>query len=102
MHLDIARHFGDVHVMPGHNLLPWQRCIRHLLCGLLQGVENWLPWDTNPLYAIMHESIYCQHAASQWAAQRVRDSSYASAFDAVRAANANETVMFTGKASLLF
>lgn len=70
---------------------------RDISLVFLRGVENWLPWDTNPLYAIMHESIYCQHAASQWAAQRVRDSSYASAFDAVRAANANETVMFTGE-----
>jgi hypothetical protein len=23
-------------------------------------VENWFDFDTNPLYAIMHESIYCQ------------------------------------------
>lgn len=29
---------------------------------------------TNPLYAILHESIYCQHNASNWSAQRVRAS----------------------------
>ena len=23
-------------------------------------VENWFNFDTNPLYALMHESIYCQ------------------------------------------
>lgn len=22
--------------------------------------EKWLDYDTNPLYALMHESIYCQ------------------------------------------
>lgn len=28
---------------------------------------------TNPIYAILHESIYCQGFASAWSAQRVRD-----------------------------
>jgi hypothetical protein len=28
---------------------------------------------TNPIYAILHESIYCQGTASQWSAHRVRD-----------------------------
>ena len=27
---------------------------------------------TNPIYAILHESIYCQQQASDWAAHRVR------------------------------
>lgn len=31
-----------------------------------------MAWDTNPLYSIMHEAIYCQGAASNWAAHRVR------------------------------
>lgn len=38
----------------------------------LQDFDNWMAWDTNPLYAILHESIYCQGAASNWAAHRVR------------------------------
>ncbi|EAR56136.1 putative prolyl aminopeptidase [Photobacterium sp. SKA34] len=29
-------------------------------------------YQTNPIYAILHESIYCQHDASNWSAQRVR------------------------------
>jgi pimeloyl-ACP methyl ester carboxylesterase len=28
---------------------------------------------TNPIYAILHESIYCQQDASQWSAHRVRE-----------------------------
>lgn len=28
---------------------------------------------TNPLYAILHESIYCQHSASNWSAHRIRE-----------------------------
>lgn len=27
---------------------------------ILTQVENWIDFDTNPLYAIMHEAIYCQ------------------------------------------
>lgn len=30
-------------------------------------------YQTNPIYAILHESIYCQHQASRWSAHRVRD-----------------------------
>jgi len=38
----------------------------------LRGVENSQSFDTNPLYAILHEAIYCQQAASRWSADRVR------------------------------
>ena len=31
-------------------------------------------YQTNPIYAILHESIYCQHSASNWSAHRVRNS----------------------------
>ena len=33
-----------------------------------------MAWDSNPLYALLHESIYCQGGgtASNWAAHRVR------------------------------
>jgi len=37
----------------------------------LRGVENLQSFDTNPIFAILHEAIYCQQAASNWAAQRV-------------------------------
>ncbi|MEJ2763694.1 alpha/beta fold hydrolase [Photobacterium sp. MCCC 1A19761] len=30
-------------------------------------------YQTNPIYAILHEAIYCQHSASSWSAHRVRD-----------------------------
>lgn len=30
-------------------------------------------FQTNPIYAILHESIYCQGFASNWSAHRVRD-----------------------------
>jgi len=31
-------------------------------------------FQTNPIYAILHESIYCQGFASQWSAHRIRQS----------------------------
>lgn len=44
-----------------------------------------MPWDTNPLYALLHEAIYCQGAASNWAAHRMREAEYTQQFDAVEA-----------------
>jgi hypothetical protein len=49
-----------------------------------------MAWDTNPLYALLHEAIYCQGAASSWAAQRIREQQFAADFDAVAQAQAGE------------
>jgi len=40
--------------------------------GTLVNAEQHLPLDTNPIYAVLHESIYCQGRgiASKWAASR--------------------------------
>ncbi|KAK0583381.1 hypothetical protein LWI29_036336 [Acer saccharum] len=62
----------------------------------LKAVENWLDFDTNPLYAIMHESIYCQGASSRWSAQRTRDECE-DKFDAIRAAKEGRPVFFMGE-----
>ena len=32
-----------------------------------------LDFNTNPIFAMLHESIYCQQSASNWAAHRVRE-----------------------------
>jgi pimeloyl-ACP methyl ester carboxylesterase len=39
----------------------------------LAAVETATTFLDRPLYALMHESIYCQGAASQWSAMRVAD-----------------------------
>ncbi|GIL86949.1 hypothetical protein Vretimale_15518 [Volvox reticuliferus] len=62
--------------------------------------ESWQSWDSNPLYALLHEPIYCQgrDSAADWAADRVRNSEpFASAFDPLAAAAENRAVMFTGE-----
>jgi pimeloyl-ACP methyl ester carboxylesterase len=45
---------------------------RELSYPFLRGFENAFPFQTNPIYAILHESIYCQEEASNWSAERVR------------------------------
>jgi len=42
-----------------------------------------LDYDTNPIFAFLHESIYCQQFASNWAAQRVRSNEFSAIFDYV-------------------
>lgn len=37
----------------------------------LRGFENSLAFDTNPIFAVLHEAIYCQGSASNWSAQRM-------------------------------
>jgi hypothetical protein len=60
------------------------------LLAAVRAYEAWMSWDTNPLYALLHEAIYCQGAASSWAAQRVREQQFAADFDAVAQAQAGE------------
>ena len=38
----------------------------------LRGVENALHFDTNPIYALLHEPCYCEGTACNWSAERVR------------------------------
>ena len=40
-----------------------------------------LPFETNPIYAILHESIYCQGKASLWSAKRVLNEHFRDAFE---------------------
>ncbi len=37
----------------------------------LRNVESMNPFNTNPIYALLHESIYCQKQASDWSAERM-------------------------------
>lgn len=61
----------------------------------LRGVERLLAFDTNPLYAILHEACYGQGRATAWSAQRERESS--DRFDAAAAIGRGEVPLFTGE-----
>jgi len=39
--------------------------------AFLRGIENMLDFNTNPIYALLHEAIYCQKQASNWSAERI-------------------------------
>ena len=45
---------------------------RELSYAFLRGVENATAFETNPIYALLHEAEYCQEAASNWSAERIR------------------------------
>lgn len=38
----------------------------------LRGVENQLPFEMHPIYAILHEACYAQKEATDWSAERLR------------------------------
>ena len=64
---------------------------RQLSYSFLRRFENFLWFETNPIYAILHESIYCEGVASNWSAERVR-SEYRE-FEIVH----DQPVFFTGE-----
>ena len=39
--------------------------------NFLRAIENALSFETNPIFSILHESIYCQGFASNWSADRI-------------------------------
>jgi hypothetical protein len=65
----------------------------------LKSFEQQMPWDTNPLYVLMHESIYCQTGGvSAWAAHRLRqEPEFKDLFDAEASMTAGRPVYFTGE-----
>ena len=45
---------------------------RELSYPFLRGFENAFSFETNPIYALLHEAEYCQQEASSWSAERIR------------------------------
>eukprot|EP01025_Chloroclados_australasicus_P026594 TRINITY_DN2641_c0_g1_i4.p4 TRINITY_DN2641_c0_g1~~TRINITY_DN2641_c0_g1_i4.p4 ORF type:complete len:191 (-),score=20.87 TRINITY_DN2641_c0_g1_i4:310-882(-) len=63
-----------------------------------KSVMNFFPFDSNPLYALLHEAIYCQGGvAPAWAAERVRQQHFSEEFDAISATKEGRPVLFTGE-----
>jgi pimeloyl-ACP methyl ester carboxylesterase len=57
--------------------------------------EAMLSFATAPLYALLHEACYAQGAPTRWSAERVR--AEFPEFDAARALEAGDPVLFTGE-----
>lgn len=71
-----------------------------LSLAFLRGYEATLPFDTNPLYALIHEACYASGSGvgTNWAAQRIRSRpDVAPLFDAVALASSGADVPFTGE-----
>ncbi|KAI8144783.1 Alpha/Beta hydrolase protein [Fennellomyces sp. T-0311] len=48
----------------------------------LSQIQALQDWDTNVIYAILHEAIYCQNNASNWSAERIlHEEPFASEFE---------------------
>ncbi|MCK5428052.1 MAG: alpha/beta fold hydrolase [Anaerolineales bacterium] len=45
---------------------------KELSYTFLRGFENALPFETNPIFALLHEAIYCQGCPSNWSAERIQ------------------------------
>jgi pimeloyl-ACP methyl ester carboxylesterase len=43
----------------------------------LKDVQNRIPFDANPIFALLHEAIYAQGSATRWACDAVQKASYA-------------------------
>ncbi|HPF14985.1 MAG TPA: alpha/beta fold hydrolase, partial [Planctomycetota bacterium] len=63
--------FDQVHYLI-ENAFPAGSARPLLHFGFLREVENFLHFDTNPIYALLHEGCYTQGFASNWSAQRVK------------------------------
>lgn len=61
----------------------------------LRGVENLQAFDTNPFYAVLHESCYAQGPATNWSAERLRAEHHG--FDAIAALEDGRTPLLTGE-----
>lgn len=71
----------------------------NLSYSFLKEFDTVMPWDSNPLYALMHESIYCQgDAPSMWAAFRMRENAqYSEIFNPITALTKDKKIYFTGE-----
>ncbi len=87
--------FESVHYMLEEAFVPGA-AVPTLNYLFLRGLENSQTFDSNPIYALLHEPIYCQMQPANWSAERIR--AEFPLFDAY--ANqllGNEMIYFTGE-----
>ncbi|KAF8911649.1 alpha/beta-hydrolase [Gymnopilus junonius] len=63
----------------------------------LQNIENQQPFDGNPLYAILHEPLYCQGKAADWSAARTIQKYAEFSWQKMKAQAGTLPVYFTGE-----
>lgn len=65
---------------------------RELSYNFLRSVENTQPFNTNPIFTVLHETIYAQGFATRWSAERMRGECPEFATDAKRFLFAGEMI----------
>ncbi|KAF7297951.1 Alpha beta-hydrolase [Mycena chlorophos] len=63
----------------------------------LQTIQGCYPFDGNPIYAILHEPVYCQGTASKWSAARILSNHSAFSWASVKGLAETEPIYFTGE-----
>ncbi|KAH9485732.1 Proline iminopeptidase aneH [Psilocybe cubensis] len=63
----------------------------------LQSIQNQQTFDGNPLYAILHEPIYCQGQAANWSAARTVQNFDSFSWQKVKAQDDSSPIFFTGE-----
>lgn len=63
----------------------------------LQLIQQVQGFDGNPLYAILHEAIYCQGRASRWSAERTISQHAPFSWSLVKGLGDDEPLLFTGE-----
>ncbi|KAK7036485.1 hypothetical protein VNI00_011682 [Paramarasmius palmivorus] len=64
---------------------------------LLQTVESNQSFDGNPIYAILHEPIYCQGRAANWSADRIVKKNDKFSWQHIKSLADTEPLYFTGE-----
>ena len=87
--LGMSDGFEELHYLFESAFVPGTDELSH---AFLRGVENQLAFDTNPIYALLHEACYAQGPATRWSAERLR-----SRFPEFDAGHDPDRVLFTGE-----
>lgn len=64
--------FEAIHYLLEEALITNSHGVEELSFTFLRALANSQAYETNPIYALLHESIYCQNFASEWSAERVK------------------------------
>jgi len=84
--------FETIHYLVEDALVAGKSGDKELSYTFLRNVEHAQAYETNPIYAFLHEAIYCQNFASKWSADRMR-----SEFPQFNPERTDGPVLFTGE-----
>eukprot|EP00929_Paragymnodinium_shiwhaense_P025404 TRINITY_DN15369_c0_g1_i7.p1 TRINITY_DN15369_c0_g1~~TRINITY_DN15369_c0_g1_i7.p1 ORF type:complete len:281 (+),score=50.16 TRINITY_DN15369_c0_g1_i7:588-1430(+) len=101
LHLGFGSGMENIHFLVESAFVTLADGSKALDYRFLRGVESMQDFDTNPMYWLMHETIYCgpSTGASNWAAQRYIDNDPDGRFNyrSKLASAEDEPILFTGE-----